>query len=105
MSAGVGFNGYYGGKAAEVVAQNKKRGVVVQAWSPLGQALRGRAREACAEIGAKYKKSAAQVALRWIADTGCTYTTQTKSKSHFKEDDDIFDFQLTPEEIQLLGAI
>ena len=28
---GVGFAGYYGGRAAEVVTQNKKRGVVVQA--------------------------------------------------------------------------
>ena len=104
---GVGFNGYYGGRATEIVAENRKRGVAVQAWSPLGKALKGRAREACAEIGTKYGKSAAQVALRWIADAngGASFTTQTKSKEHFREDLDIFDFKLTPEEISVLGAI
>ena len=104
---GVGFNNYYGGRAAEIVAENRKRGVVVQAWSPLRKALKGRAREACAEIGQKYQKSAAQVALRWIADAngGATFTTQTQSKSHFEEDLNIFDFKLTDEEVATLAAL
>ena len=104
---GVGFAGYYNGKAAEIVAENRKRGVVVQAWSPLRKALKGRARDACAEIGQKYGKSAAQVGLKWIAQAngGATYTTQTKSKEHFKEDLEIFDFTLTAEEIATLSAI
>ena len=104
---GVGFNNYYGGRAGEVVAENRKRGVVVQAWSPLRKALKGRAREACAEIGKKYNKSAAQVGLRWIADAngGATFTTQTQSQAHFKEDLDIFDFKLTPDEIATLAAL
>jgi diketogulonate reductase-like aldo/keto reductase len=42
---------------------------------------------------------------RWIVDTGVTFTTQTKSRSHFEEDLNIFDFQLTPEEITLLGKV
>ena len=81
---GVGFNNYYGGRAGEIVAENRKRGVIVQAWSPLRKALKGRARDACAEIGQKYGKSAAQVGLKWIAQAngGATYTTQTKSKEH-----------------------
>lgn len=84
---GVGFADYYSGRggASYIVDENQKRGVVVQAWSPLGRALRGRSREVCDEIGTKYGKSAAQVALKWIAATGCTFTTQSKSKSHFKE--------------------
>ena len=108
---GVGFAGYYGGRAAEVVAQNTKRGVAVQAWSPLGKALRGSARAACAEIGAKYGESPAQVALRWIADTGCTYTTAGTRKNdanaakRFRENLGIFDFTLTKEEVKTLGAI
>ena len=87
--------------------ENRKRGVVVQAWSPLRKALKGRAREACAEIGQKYQKSAAQVALRWIADAngGATFTTQTQSKSHFEEDLNIFDFKLTDEEVATLAAL
>ena len=104
---GVGFGSYYearGGTAALIEA-NTKRGVLVQAWSPLGRALTGDARQACAEIGAKYGKSAAQVGLRWIADTGVTFTTQTKKRSHFEEDINIFDFQLTPEEVKRLASL
>ena len=77
---GVGFGAYYGGSAAGTLEANKKRGVVVQAWSPLRKALSGDAKAACAEIGKKYGKSAAQVGLRFIADTGATFTTQVRSR-------------------------
>ena len=102
---GVGFAHQYGGRAAEAVEANRKRGVVVQAWSPLQRALRGGRKAACAEIGQKYGKTAAQVALRWIADTGCTYTTagtknlNAQAPARFRENIEIFDFQLTKEEI------
>ena len=102
---GVGFGGYYGGNAAGVLESNRKRGVLVQAWSPLRKALSGTAKAACAEIGSKYGKSAAQVGLRFIADTGACYTTQTRTRSHFEEDVDIFDFKLTPEEVATLAAL
>ena len=46
---------------AKVVEENTKRGVAVQAWSPLQRALQGPRKAACAEIGKKYGKSAAQV--------------------------------------------
>ena len=92
-------------RVPQIVAENRKRGVAVQAWSPLGRALRGRNRDACAEIGKRYGKSAAQVALKWIEATGCSYTTQTKTRSHFEEDIDIFDFSLSKEEVATLAAL
>ena len=105
---GVGFSGYYGGSAASVLEANRKRGILVQAWSPLRKALSGarrrylvttpacnvtcvhpplsgEAKAACADIGKQYGKSAAQVGLRFLADQGVAFTTQTKSRSHFEE--------------------
>lgn len=102
---GVGFSSYYGGRAADVIAENTKRGVLVQAWSPLGKALRGRPRAACEEIGQQHGKSAAQVALKFIAQSGCAFTTQTKTASHFKEDLALFDFELTRGEMSTLAAL
>jgi len=102
---GVGFAGYYGGNPASVIEYNSKRGVLVQAWSPLRKALKGSALTTCTEIGNKYGKSAAQVALRYIADTGACYTTQTKTAAHFKEDLDIFDFELSRSELATLATI
>ena len=110
---GVGFGSYYrqrGTSSADVGAANTYRGVVVQAWSPLQRALRGNAKEACAAIGTKYGKSPAQVALRWIAETGVTFTTAATRKvdgasARFKENADIFDFRLTKEELATLATL
>jgi len=80
--------------------------VLVQAWSPLRKALSGSAKTACADIGKRYGKTAAQVALRFIVDTGATFTTQTQTKSHFEEDLDIFDdFKLEPSEVATLAKL
>ncbi|CAL1126090.1 unnamed protein product [Cladocopium goreaui] len=49
---------------AKAVEENGKRGILVQAWGPLGSGSLGiSASSACEEIGQKYGKSAAQVAL------------------------------------------
>lgn len=94
-----------------VVRENGKRGVLVQAWAPLGGSLGGRfnssVKGACAQIGGSKSppKSWAQVALRWILQTGASFTTQSKKKEHFEENLDIFDFELTIEEMQRLSAL
>jgi diketogulonate reductase-like aldo/keto reductase len=98
--------GYHPGNG---VAENNNRGVLVQAWAPLGGSLGGRfsssMKGACAQIGKKYNKSFAQVALRWIVQTGASFTTQTKTKEHFIEDLEIFDFELTADEMKLLSNL
>lgn len=98
--------GYHPGS---VVEENRKRGVFLQAWAPLGGSLGGRfsssMKGSCAQIGRKYDKSFAQVALRWIVQTGAGFTTQSKKKEHFVEDLDIFDFELTAEEMATLSSL
>lgn len=91
------------------VTENSKRGILVQAWAPLGGSMGGRfassMKGACASIGKKYNKSFAQVALRWIVQTGASFTTQSKNPEHFKEDLNIFDFELTAGEMQTLNSL
>jgi len=97
---------YHPGSAVE---ENRKRDILVQAWAPLGGSLGGKFTSSlkgkCGEIGKKYNKTWAQVALRWIVETGASFTTQTKNKEHFEEDLKIFDFELTPAEVQTLSAL
>ena len=92
-----------------VIEENNKRGVLVQAWAPLGGSLGGRFNSSmkgeCAKIGKRYNKSFAQVALRWIVQSGASFTTQSKKKEHFQEDLDIFDFELTQEEMKILSTL
>merc|ERR1711871_1767462 len=76
----------------------------VQGFSPLsGQTARSR--RACAEIGARRGKSVSQVALRWVVQSGAAFVTQSKSAQHFREDLDIFNFELSPEEMALLDGL
>jgi len=81
-----------------VVADNAKHGIVVLAYSPLGD---GRlvTDELCESIGAKYGKSAVQVALKWILQRNATIATQSTKLSHLQGDVDIFDFTLSNDDM------
>lgn len=101
------FNvGLYGSRSKEVIEENRKRGVLVQAWSPLGggRGLPTSIKAKCAEIGKRRGKSSAQVALRWILQSGACFTTQTKSREHFEEDLNVFDFTLSDEDMASLST-
>jgi len=85
-----------------VINANRRRGIHVQAWSPLGNGRltrfsrdKAKAREVCTAVGAKYGKSPYQVALRFITQQGASFTVQASSADHFKENVDIFDFELS----------
>ena len=94
-----------------VIGANRRRGLHVQAWSPLGNGRLTRfsrdaakAKEVCAEIGTRYDKTAAQVALRFIVQNGASFTVQSKSAAHFAEDVSIFDFELSRDDMAQLES-
>jgi diketogulonate reductase-like aldo/keto reductase len=97
---------YHPGSA---VTDNQKRGLLVQAWAPLGGSLGGRfdrdIKVKCGDIGKKYNKSFAQVALRWIVQSGAAFTTQSKNREHFVENLNIFDFELSEKEMMVLNSL
>mmetsp|Transcript_27866 Transcript_27866/g.50404 ORF Transcript_27866/g.50404 Transcript_27866/m.50404 type:complete len:344 (+) Transcript_27866:87-1118(+) len=81
-----------------ILDYNAKRDILVQSWSPLSRVL-PRYGKTLDAIGQNYGKSAAQVGLRWIVQSGAAFSTQSKSKSHFEEDLKVFDFALSDEEM------
>lgn len=85
-----------------IIEANKKRDIVVQAWSP--QRVSGRKKALAKEIGKRYSKSAAQIMLRWVVQSGAAFTTQSLRKDHLAENVGVFDFKLDLEEMKLLGA-
>eukprot|EP00929_Paragymnodinium_shiwhaense_P085099 TRINITY_DN45560_c0_g2_i1.p1 TRINITY_DN45560_c0_g2~~TRINITY_DN45560_c0_g2_i1.p1 ORF type:complete len:381 (-),score=67.96 TRINITY_DN45560_c0_g2_i1:57-1199(-) len=101
---------YYDPNAIE---ENMKRGIVVQAWSPLGGStggMSGSARAACEEVRASLPvqaegKGYAPVALRWIIEKGATFTVSARSKKHFVEDFNVFDFKLDDKNMDKLNAV
>ncbi|XP_055639798.1 1,5-anhydro-D-fructose reductase-like [Toxorhynchites rutilus septentrionalis] len=87
--------------------------ITVTAFSPMGRA--NRCDSSChvtagvltdarvAAIGAKYGKSNAQIVLRYLIDIGTTPIPKPSNRAETLENIDIFDFELTAEEIALLG--
>jgi len=87
-----------------ILEYNSERDIFVQSWSPLSKVLR-RYGPQLETIGKKYGKSAAQVGLRFIVQSGAGFCTQSSSKSHFVEDLNVFDFKLTDEEMTTLYTL
>ena len=72
-------------------------GTKMMAWGPLGgQGVNGIVKsEALAAIGAKYHKSAAQVAIRWLTQRGIVAIPKSSHKERMAQNFDVFDFSLS----------
>ena len=57
------------------------------------------------EIGEKYQKTITQIILRWDIDTGTIPIPGSKSKDHIIENADLFDFNLTEDEIDRINTL
>ncbi len=62
--------------------------------------------EVLKEIGAKHGKTAAQVVLRWaVSQRDVIALSKTATESRLAENFDIFDFELSPEEMQAVHGL
>ena len=79
----------------------------IMAWGPLGgQGVDGIVKsEVLANIGAKYGKSAAQVALRWLTQRGIVAIPKSSHKERMAQNFDIFDFSLTADEMAQIATM
>ena len=82
-------------------------GTKMMAWYPLGgQGTTGIINsELLTAIGAKYNKTAAQVALRWFNQRGIVAIPKSSHKERMMQNIDIFDFTLTEEEMAQIAKM
>lgn len=77
-----------------------------EAWSPLAQGRNGYfTNETLAEVGKKYGKNNAQVALRWHYQRGIVAIPRTSQKAHMMENVNIFDFELSESDMQTIAPL
>lgn len=85
---------------------NKDRGILTEAWSPLGRELNDLLEnKVLAEIAKKHDKSIAQVIIRWNIQTGILVNVKSGQLEHQIENIDVFDFELTHEEMELINQL
>ena len=84
----------------------KKYGTQLMAWSPLAQGKNNLfANETLVEIGQKYGKTAAQVNLRFLIQSGVVVIPKSTHKERMEENFNLFDFSLTGAEMEEIEAL
>lgn len=93
--------------AQEAALENMKAyGIVPQAWGPLAEGKHGIFTDpVLTEIGKKYHKSAAQVALKWNVQRGVSIIPKSVHVERMLENIDIWDFELADEEMAQITAM
>ncbi|XP_073726368.1 aldo-keto reductase family 1 member A1-B isoform X1 [Misgurnus anguillicaudatus] len=98
----------------ELLAHCRDRGLVMTAYSPLGSPDRAwkhpeepvlLAEPVIATLAKKYNKSPAQIIIRWQTQRGVVTIPKSITESRIKENIQLFDFSLEPEEMSQVTAL
>jgi 2,5-diketo-D-gluconate reductase A len=90
-------------KAHEIM---KKYNTQIESWGPFAEGKNDLFTNASLqEIGNKYGKSTAQVALRFLIQRGVVVIPKTVNKTRMEENFNVFDFTLTTEDLAKLSAL
>ena len=99
----VEFNPFFAQEDA--IINMKNYGVQPMAWSPLAEGKHGIFTDPeMTEIGKKYGKTAAQVALRWNTQRGVVIIPKSSNPDRMVQNLDIWDFTLTEDEMKTITA-
>jgi diketogulonate reductase-like aldo/keto reductase len=98
-------------------AANHRLGIVTQSWSPIGGAY-GRnpsaapksaatplQHPAVLQLAAKYKRTPAQIVLRWHLDHGLSAIPKSVRSERMAENFNVFDFGLSADEMAAVDAL
>ena len=82
----------------------KQRNIVIECYSPLGHGdvLKDKTVE---KIGQAHGKSIAQVVIRWHLQMGHVAIPRSTNADRLRENFDVFDFELTPDEMRQMEAL
>jgi len=83
----------------------KDKGILVQAFAPLGNGKEMLADPVLKELSEKYGKTEAQIALRWAWQMGIGTVTKTEKEERMKENLDYFDFCLDQQETERINGL
>ena len=81
------------------------KGVLVEAWSPFAEGKNDFFRnETLALLAAKYGKSVAQIALRWLTQRGIAAIPKSVHRERMEENFHSLDFRLSDEDMVLIAS-
>ncbi|MBU0437589.1 aldo/keto reductase [Staphylococcus succinus] len=94
---------YFNQKA--MIQYHNEKGIITQAWSPLGRASEVINDKDIATIAKKYNKTIPQIILKWHVQNGVVPIPKSTSISRQIQNKDIFDFYLESEDLDKIDAL
>lgn len=89
---------------AEAFMQSK--GVQIESWAPFAEGKNNLfENETLQAIASKYRKSIAQVVLRWLIQRNVVVIPKSTHKERIIENFDVFDFELSEEDMKLIAGL
>lgn len=88
----------------ETVRYSQEKGMVVEAWSPLGSGAVLKD-ETLAAIAAKYDKSVAQLCIRFALQTGTLPLPKSVTPARIAQNAQVFDFVITQQDMEAILAM
>lgn len=89
---------------AETVQYSRDNGMLLEAYSPLGTGKIFDVPE-MKTLAAKYQRSIPQIALRWSLQHGFLPLPKSVHANYIQENTQLFDFELTPEDMQTIDQL
>lgn len=90
----------------DAIENMKKYGCTPQAWGPLAEGKHNIfTHPVLTEIGNKYNKTAAQIALKWNAERGVSIIPKSVHKERMEQNINIWDFKLTDEDMKKINEL
>ena len=86
-------------------AYDSAQEIVTVAWGPLGPGTDLLADPIVAALAARYRKTPAQVVLRWHIELGLVAIPKSSNPERLAQNIDIFDFALTLDDVAALSAL
>ncbi len=89
----------------DIIAFHNEKGIITQAWSPLGRASEVIKDKDVAVIAEKYNKTIPQVILKWHVQNGVVPIPKSTSIARQIQNKDIFDFTLEQQDMDAINQL
>lgn len=94
---------YFNQKAQ--LAYDQSKGIITQAWSPVGRKNQALDEEVIITLAEKYGKTPAQIVLRWEIQLGVLPIPKSGHAGRQAENINLFDFELSTEDMEKMNQL
>ena len=107
----IGVSNFYPDRLQDLILHNEvapavNQGVQIESWAPFAEGKNGLfSNEVLLAVAARYKKTVAQVVLRWLIQRGVVCIPKSVHAERIAENFDVFGFALDAEDMAVIASL